>query len=53
MTQTDQHNPGFFERVYSVVRLVPQGKIATYGQIASIVSHRRAARTVGWALHGL
>ena len=45
--------PNFFQRVYQVVRMVPAGQIATYGQIAEIVSHRRAARTVGWALNGL
>jgi methylated-DNA-protein-cysteine methyltransferase-like protein len=33
--------------------MIPRGKVATYGQIATIVSHRGAARTVGWALHGL
>lgn len=44
---------GFFERVYQVVRLIPPGQVATYGQIAAIVSHRGAARTVGWALHSL
>ena len=43
----------FFERVYEVVRMIPRGQVATYGQIAAIVSHRGAARTVGWALHGL
>ncbi len=43
----------FFEQVYAVVRLVPRGKVATYGQIASMLEHPRAARTVGWALHGL
>jgi methylated-DNA-protein-cysteine methyltransferase-like protein len=44
---------GFFERVYQVVRMIPKGQVATYGQVAAIVSHRGAARTVGWALHGL
>lgn len=44
---------GFFERVYQVVRMIPWGKVATYGQIASIVTHPRAARTVGWALRAL
>jgi methylated-DNA-protein-cysteine methyltransferase-like protein len=44
---------GFFERVYEVVRMIPRGQVATYGQIAAIVSHRGAARTVGWALHSL
>jgi methylated-DNA-protein-cysteine methyltransferase-like protein len=45
--------PSFFERVYEVVRMVPPGQVSTYGQIAAIISHRGAARTVGWALHGL
>ena len=45
--------PSFFTRVYAVVRLVPKGKVATYGQIAAILEHPRAARTVGWALNGL
>lgn len=44
---------GFFRRVYYVVRLIPAGQVATYGQIAKILEHPRAARTVGWALHSL
>jgi len=44
---------GIFERVYDVVRMIPWGQVATYGQIAAIVSHRGAARTVGWALASL
>lgn len=43
----------FFARVYQVVRMIPYGQVATYGQIAELVSDRRAARTVGWALHAL
>ncbi len=45
--------PGFFKRVYRVVRQVPPGKITSYGAIARILGHPRAARTVGWALHSL
>ena len=45
--------PSFFERVYEVVEMIPEGQVATYGQIAAIVSHRQAARTVGWALASL
>jgi methylated-DNA-protein-cysteine methyltransferase-like protein len=47
------NTPGIFERVYDVVRMIPWGQVATYGQIAAIVSHRNAARTVGWALASL
>ena len=43
----------FFERVYAVVKRIPKGKVATYGQIAAILEHPHAARTVGWALNGL
>ena len=41
----------FFEQVYRVVRRIPAGQVATYGQIARILGAPRAARTVGWALH--
>ncbi len=43
----------FFEQVYRVVRSIPHGKVATYGQVARILGAPRAARTVGWALHDL
>lgn len=44
----------FFERVYGVVKQIPRGKVATYGQISWLVAGSpHAARTVGWALHGL
>ena len=43
----------FFAHVYQVVEMIPFGQVATYGQIATIVSHRGAARTVGWALNAL
>lgn len=45
--------PGFFEQVYRLVRLVPPGKVTSYGAIARMLGHPRAARTVGWALHSL
>lgn len=41
----------FFNKVYETVRQIPCGKVATYGQIASICGHCRCARQVGWALH--
>lgn len=45
--------PNFFERVYRVVQQIPPGKVASYGQIAALLGHPQAARTVGWALHAL
>lgn len=43
----------FFERVYQVVRLIPAGRVATYGQVAHLLGAPRAARTVGWALRAV
>ena len=45
--------PSFFQRVYAVVRCIPRGKVASYGQIAALLGHPQAARTVGWALSAL
>lgn len=42
---------GLFERVYEVVKKVPEGKVATYGDVAKAVGAPRCARQVGWALH--
>ena len=41
----------FFARVWDVVRQIPPGRVATYGDIAEAVGQRSAARTVGWALN--
>lgn len=41
----------FFETIYEVVKKIPRGKVASYGQIASLAGNRRMARQVGWALH--
>ncbi len=45
--------PNFFEQVYRIVKRIPRGRVATYGQIAALLGHPRAARTVGWALNGM
>ena len=42
---------GFFERVYDMVEQIPEGMVATYGQIARLVGEPRKARYVGFALH--
>jgi len=41
----------FFEEVYKVVRNIPKGKVATYGQIARILGQPKKSKVVGWALH--
>jgi len=42
-----------FDIIYTVVKEIPLGRVATYGQIAAIVSPGLPARIVGYALHGL
>jgi len=42
----------FFEECYDVVRQVPKGRVATYGQVARLVGRPRSARFVGFAMHG-
>ena len=44
---------GSYQRIYQVVRRVPRGKVATYGQIADLAGLPRQARQVGYALHAL
>jgi methylated-DNA-protein-cysteine methyltransferase-like protein len=45
--------PSFFEKVHRLVRAVPPGKVTSYGAIARMLEHPHAARTVGWAMHGI
>lgn len=49
-----QQSPPFFARLWSLVEQIPPGRVTTYGALAwLLVGEARAARTVGWALHGL
>jgi methylated-DNA-protein-cysteine methyltransferase-like protein len=43
----------FFPRVYALVRRIPRGRVATYGQVAAMLGVVRGARAVGWALRAL
>lgn len=40
-----------FRRIYAVVRLIPRGKVASYGQIARMAGNPKWSRVVGYALH--
>lgn len=42
----------FFQDVYEVAKLIPRGKVTTYGAIASYLGVKRSARVVGWAMNG-
>lgn len=45
------NNQNFFERVYEVARLIPYGKVTSYGAIAKYLGAARSARMVGWAMN--
>ena len=40
-----------FTQIYDIVRQIPYGKVATYGQIAELAGNKRLSRVVGYALH--
>lgn len=41
----------FFEKVYEVVKLIPEGRITSYGAIAAYLAAKGSARMVGWAMN--
>lgn len=43
--------PSFFDRVYDVVKLIPYGRVTSYGAIARYLGSSGSARMVGWALN--
>jgi len=45
--------PKFARAVYALVRRIPRGRVVTYGQVAALLGHPRAARAVGTALANL
>ena len=44
-------NSGFFKKVYEVCRLIPEGRVTSYGAIARYLGAARSARMVGWAMN--
>ena len=42
----------FFDMVYEVTKLIPYGRVTSYGAIARYLGTGRSARAVGWALNG-
>lgn len=46
-----QKNKDFFINVYDVVRLIPKGRVTSYGAIAKYLGTPRSSRMVGWAMN--
>lgn len=43
--------PSFFEQVFEVAKLIPKGRVTTYGAIAHFLGTKMSARMVGWAMN--
>lgn len=50
---TSSGSSSSYDRIYAVVRKIPRGRVATYGQIARLAGLPGHARQVGYALHAL
>ena len=51
MTEKRKYDFNFFEDVWAVVRLIPKGRVTSYGAIAKYLGAARASRMVGWAMN--
>ena len=47
----ERRDTPFTRAVKDAVRGIPRGRVATYGQVAALAGHERAARGVAWILH--
>ena len=43
--------PSFFEQVFEVAKLIPKGRVTSYGAIANFLGTKMSARMVGWAMN--
>ena len=46
-----EEKDGFFQDVWEVARLIPEGRVTSYGAIAKYLGSPGAARMVGWAMN--
>jgi methylated-DNA-protein-cysteine methyltransferase-like protein len=53
VTRRPSAGAGSYARIYAVVRRIPRGRVATYGQVAELAGLAGHARQVGYALHAL
>jgi methylated-DNA-protein-cysteine methyltransferase related protein len=48
---SNNEDDSFFQKVYDVVRLIPYGRVTSYGAIAGYLGPRGSSRMVGWAMN--
>lgn len=46
-----EDNQDFFQRVFEVARLIPKGRVTSYGAIAAFLGTKGSSRMVGWAMN--
>jgi len=46
-----QQKESTFDKIYEIVKQIPYGQVATYGQIAKLAGNKNLSRVVGYALH--
>ena len=51
MENLNAKNKDFFELVFQVVKLIPHGRVTSYGAIANYLGSKSGARMVGWAMN--
>ena len=51
MTSINDKHKDFFDQVFQVVRLIPEGRVTSYGLIANYLGSKRSSRMVGWAMN--
>jgi methylated-DNA-protein-cysteine methyltransferase-like protein len=51
MTNYSKDTLSFFQQVYQIVRLIPKGRVTSYGAIAKALGSGKSSRMVGWAMN--
>lgn len=51
MQKVTEHKSDFFKNVFEVVKLVPKGRVSSYGAVAKFLGMPRSSRMVGWAMN--
>lgn len=52
VTPSGKKDSSFFELVFDLVRLIPKGRVTSYGAVAAALGAKSSARMVGWAMNG-
>src|SRR5690554_4925409 len=52
VSSINEDRKDFFEKVFDLTRLIPKGRVTSYGAIAKALGMAKSSRMVGWALNG-